>query len=162
VNALTAHYSKPKLLLFELGALAFVAAGLLLLTRPDPPLRYVLGGSAATMFFGVCATIIARRLFETRPVLVIDREGIFDRRAIDRVLPWHSITTISEARIRHQRFYFVQPSHPLREFISQPLKRWLIGLNRPWAGRGFFVSASGLNVSHEQIGEAIMRLRLRE
>ena len=157
MSGLTAHYSKPKLLLFELGALAFVALGIFLLTRPDPPLKYIMAGSAALAFFGLCAAVIAARLFETRPVLIIDAEGIFDRRATDRVLPWSAIADIAEARIRRQRFWFVQPAVPLNQYAESRYKRWLIRLNGPWAGSGFFISASGLDVSYEAIGEAISR-----
>jgi len=155
VSAFVAHYSRRKLLLAALGAPAFVIVSILLLTRRAPSFVDVAGGTAGLLFFGLCAAIVGVRLFDRRAVLVIDQHGILDRRAKDRQLPWSVIAHIAQTRIGPQRFYFVQTSVPLSGFTDSRYKRTLAALNRPWAGTGFFIAASGLNVSFEQIGEAI-------
>jgi hypothetical protein len=159
VSPLVAHYSRRKLLLAGLGALAFVAVSLLILTRPAPSFLDVAGGTAGLLFFGLCIVIVGVRLFDRRAVLVIDETGIFDRRAKDRPLPWSAIAHIRTTRIGHQRFYLVQPSVPLRQFADGRYKRAVLALNRPWTRNGFFVGANGLDVSFEQIGAAIHHFR---
>jgi hypothetical protein len=159
VSPLVAHYSKAKLLLAIAGALAFAAISLLVLTRRHASFLDIAGGAAGLIFFGLCAIIVAVRLFDRRVVLLIDQHGIFDRRAKDRQLPWTSIAHISATKIGRQRFYLVLPSVPLTQFTDRRYKRALQALTRPWARNGFFVGANGLDVSFGQIGEAIHRFR---
>jgi len=159
VSPLVAHYSRPKLLLAGVGALAFLAISVLLLMRRHPSFLDIAAGTAGLLFFGLCAVIIGVRLFDRRAAVVIDRHGIFDRRAKDRQLPWTSIAHIAPIRIGRQRFYLVVSSVPLRQFTDSRYKRMLTSLNRPWTRNGFFVGASGLDTSFEQLGEAIHRFR---
>jgi len=159
VSPLVAHYSKAKLLLAIAGALAFVAISVLIMMRRHASFIDIAGGAAGLIFFGLCAIIVAVRLFDGRAVLVIDETGIFDRRAKDRLLPWTSIAHIVPTRVGRQRFYLVLSAVPLQQFTESRHKRALQALNRPWAGNGFFVGASGLDVSFERIGEAIHRFR---
>jgi hypothetical protein len=161
VKPFVAHYSGRKLLLAGLGALAFAAVSVLVLTRRAPSFLDIAGGTAALLFFGLCAVIVAVRLFDRRAVLVIDEHGIFDRRAKDRSLAWALIAHIAATRIGRQRLYLIQPSVPLMQFTDRRYKRALQVLNRPWTGRGFFVGASGLDVSFEQIADAIHHFRPR-
>lgn len=157
MSAFTARYSKPKLILYGVGALAFVGAGALLVTRPAATLGMRWFGLLAVLFFGVCAIAVARRLFDSGHVLLINEAGLFDRRATDRMVPWPAVADIREARVRNQRFYALELSQPLRQFVDDRYKRMLLGLNRPWVRNGIFVNASGLSASHEEIGIAMRR-----
>ena len=159
MSAFVSHYSRRKLLLAGFGALAFMAVSILILIRRGPSFIDIAGGTAGLLFFGVCAIVVGIRLFDRRAVLVIDENGIFDRRANDRPLPWISIAHIAAVRFGRQRFYLIEPSVPLRQFTDRRYKRALLSLNRPWAGHGFFVGPNGLNVSLDQIGDAIHRFR---
>ena len=157
MSALTARYSRPKLVLYELGVLGFVGIGALLVTRPAASFATMIGGSAAIIFFGICALVIVRRFFDSGYILTINAAGIFDRRATDRVIPWSAVTRISEVKIRRQRFYLLELSQPLRQFVDDSYKRWLLRLNRPWVRNGVFVSANGLSATHDEIGAAVRK-----
>ncbi len=159
MSPFVAHYSKPKLLLAIVGALAFVAICTLIFTRRHPSFVDIAGGTAGLVFFGLCAVMVAVRHFDRRVVLVIDQHGLFDRRAKDRQLPWSAIAHIAPTRVGWQRFYLVLSAVPLRQFTASRHKRALQALNRPWTRNGFFVGANGLDVSFEEIGEAIRRFR---
>ena len=157
MSAFVAHYSRRKLLFSGLGALAFVLLNILVLTQRAPSFVDIAGGAAGLAFFGLCAVIVGVRLFDRRAILVIDEVGILDRRAKDRPLPWTSVANIAATRIARQRFFLVQSSVPLSQFADSRYKKTLVALNRPWSGNSFFLGASGLDVSFEEIGEALRR-----
>jgi len=157
VSAFSASYSRPTLALYGLGTSVLVAVGAVLATRGSASIATRSFGILCSVFFGFCAIVIARRLFDSRPVLLINEAGIFDRRATDRMVPWSAIAKIGEMRVRNQQFYLFELSQPARQFIDDRYKRSLSTLNRPWVRNGVFVGANGLTASHEQIGSALRK-----
>src|SRR5689334_17009606 len=73
--------SKRKTILTFLGAIAFVAAGIWMITTADTqerysPTRLTVIGYSAVVFFGAAALFSFYKLFESRPGLILDSEGI--------------------------------------------------------------------------------------
>jgi hypothetical protein len=79
------------------GSLVFVALGIAFLLAHSTA-KMTLGGALAVPFFGLCAVVIARRLFTDRPELVLDDTGV-DHVRLGR-LDWDQIAAV---RIREQR-----------------------------------------------------------
>lgn len=72
--------SKTKLILIVVGALLFVALGVVLITVADlqrqyPPIYVKAVAVAAIGFFGLCAVIGLVKLFDRTAGLVLDRDG---------------------------------------------------------------------------------------
>jgi len=77
--------SKTKIILFLIGALAFVVAGSLCISEPErfASIRYpkdivFIIGILGVSFFGICFAFIAKKAFSKKPGLVINDKGIID------------------------------------------------------------------------------------
>ncbi len=70
--------SKTKLTFLLLGSIVFTALGLWLLLMQNRVVVYHVFGVVAILFFGFTASIIARRLQDNTPGLIIDEMGIMD------------------------------------------------------------------------------------
>ena len=76
--------SKKKILLLLFGAIAFVVIGVFFLINPSMfistvarnPTIIFIAGLASVLFFGFCAIVVFRKLFDKKVGLVINREGI--------------------------------------------------------------------------------------
>ncbi|MGN6690750.1 MAG: hypothetical protein ACTHJU_07400, partial [Sphingopyxis sp.] len=88
-----AYYSIPRLLLALVGALAFVAAALLMANSGLVSGSWLVAGAAVAgiAFFGFVAAIIVRRLFDRRVQIRIDAKGIMVREWSDQVIAHRSI-----------------------------------------------------------------------
>ncbi|WP_324786823.1 STM3941 family protein [Streptomyces sp. H51] len=89
------------------GSLAFVALGVVFLVAHSTVQMFV-AGVLAVPFFGLCAVIIAQRLFRDRPELVLDDAGV-DHVSLGR-LGWDEIAAvrIREHRVRHTTHRFIE------------------------------------------------------
>ena len=96
--------SRSRYALLLAAALAFVVFAALMLSSGTRPAvvpgtafeRFV--GWAGVAFFGACALVLARQLFDPRPRIVIDDAGVFDRTRGVGVIPWDEIR---DAQLRH-------------------------------------------------------------
>jgi len=101
--------------------------------------------------FGVLA---ARAFFDPNDVLVIDQEGVLDRRSTDRMVPWSEIRGLRIWRSRLTRVHYVDVGDPVDRYTDGLLKKaWLI-INQA-IKQGVVVNANGLNVSFEKVDEAL-------
>ena len=107
------QYSKTKLLLVFLGSLTFVALGLWFVIEPPTnhhnrhysPTILLIVGYASIIFFGLCALIAMRKLFDNRPGLVIDDLGLSDNSSgvSSGQILWADILYISVIEIQIQK-----------------------------------------------------------
>src|SRR5690349_14771426 len=85
-NNLILSLSKKKAFLSIIGALIFVVVGFFSAIRPEnfvsPIMRNPeiirISGIASILFFGLCFAFIARKLFDSKPGLIVDEFGITD------------------------------------------------------------------------------------
>jgi hypothetical protein len=133
--------SKTKMLLMAAGSLAFVAAGFWFVTHPDLrlfgnkpyPLFTYLIGFAAIAFFGFCAFCLAKKLFDSKPGLVINEEGITDNASgfTFGSIPWTDIENIEMIQIGRQKLIMVLVHNP-EEYISRqtnPIMKKMAAMN---------------------------------
>lgn len=93
------------------------------------------------------------RLFDREPVLVIDETGIFDRRWVDRAIPWTGVAWSSVARIGGQSSIWLKLSTPLSDYTTGGSKGLFARLG---AFTGMLtLSCTELNVSADAIQTAI-------
>lgn len=149
-DSLRIEASRSRYALLLAAALAFVAVAALILARGARPEAALLGNSFETFvsgagiaFFGVCALVLARQLFDSRPRIVIDDAGVFDRTLGVGVIPWDEIRG---AQLRHIG------GHPFVSLELRDEESWLARL-RPMhrrlaaANRKLGFGALNLNLS---------------
>jgi hypothetical protein len=85
VEPIVLRTARQKLLLLLVVSLAFVAVGLWSVRDR----KWM--GLAPAIFFGGCALVFIRELLDTRPRIVIDDVGVFDRTLKVGVISWDDI-----------------------------------------------------------------------
>ena len=156
--AFEANLSRFRVALMLAGAVGFVVAGLWLVGAFGPPpstsLKATVAGWAGIGFFGLCAIVLARRLFQAGVEIRVDSDGIYWRRWSDQTTPWNAIARISTGEIRRQRFvclFLVDP----RAFPSQGIAGKLAGANAAMGFGDIALSATGTDKSFDQLMAAI-------
>lgn len=150
--ALTARYSVRTLVRYLIGSFAFVAVGVWRTLPSDSEISLRLGPSI--LFFGLTAVVFCLKLFDKRESLVVDHHGLFDRRVVDKPIPWSAVSGVKESRVRTRVFFNISLSRPVSEFVVSRRKGILIALNQRLGG-GVYISANALTVDTEQIRKAL-------
>lgn len=159
--------SKTKLVKYFIGSLLFVFAGFLFITNPhwfikaDDPTIIKWIGYASVVFFGACAIFISQKLFDKKPGLIIDEEGITDNSSgvsAGKIL-WKDVKEISEHEVMGQKFIMLRMKNP--EFYLQrekdPIKRRMMELNYKLYGTPINIAANGLKISFGELYTLIMK-----
>jgi hypothetical protein len=133
--------SKQKMLLMAAGSVAFVAAGFWFITHPGIrlfgnkpyPLLTPVIGYAAIAFFGFCAFCLIKKLFDTRPGLIVNEEGITDNASgfSFGLIPWADIEDIYVIEIGRQKLIMVLVNNP-DDYINRqtnPIMKKLAAMN---------------------------------
>ena len=159
---ITIPLSKGKLLLSTLGAFAFVAIGFWFVLAPpsrtgsslESTLLMVLG-LVAILFFGGIAILVIRKLFDSRPGLVIDKQGLMDNSgglSAGQIL-WQDIEAIQVLQIQRQRLILVLVNNP-QDYIDRQSSSWkrkLMAMNYRQYGTPISISSNGLKISFGEL-----------
>jgi hypothetical protein len=94
-----------------------------------------------------------RHIFDRDPVLSIDETGVFDRRWVDRAIPWSAIASSAVARIGFQSSIWLVLSAPLSDYTTGGPKRMLAKLGA--FSRMLAVSCTELSIGVETIQASI-------
>lgn len=89
MEIITANNSRRKYIGLAAMCVPFVAIGGLMLMFPKSgSLKETLAGWAGVIFFGLCLIVFLRQIFDSRPRIVIDESGIFDRTLSVGTIEW--------------------------------------------------------------------------
>ncbi|MDX2070183.1 MAG: STM3941 family protein [Haliscomenobacter sp.] len=154
----TIPISKGKLLLSILGAFAFVASGFWFVLDPpsrtgssmEPLLIRVLG-LASILFFGAIGLVVIRKLFDPRPGLVINEQGLMDNSGglSAGLIVWQDIEDFQVLQIQRQRLILVLVKNP-QDYIDRQSSGWkrkLMAMNYRQYGTPISISTNGLKIS---------------
>jgi hypothetical protein len=159
--------SKLKLALMTLGAVLFVAGGLVLFAIADtqsrfPPIYVKVVSVLAIAFFGLCMVYGVLKLFDGAPGLVLDREGIIDNSsalAAGRVA-WHEIRDIHVVSVKGQRFIALVVRDPGKYLgKGNVLIRWFVEMNYKMYGTPILISAHSLKMRFDDLANQIEHFR---
>jgi hypothetical protein len=164
--------SKTKTILALLGSIAFVVLCFWLLTIADEQERYepiVAKGAAwlGIVFFGICGIYIFFKLFDTKPGLVIDAEGILDNSSaasFHRVIKWEEITGVRMEQIMTTKFILIEVinAHKLLNEMSKT-KRMMVKTNLQMYGTPITISTTTLKTSAKELLDLLNeQLRIRK
>lgn len=84
------YNSIGKNLLYLLACSIFVAIGIWMVSSSDETFEFVIG-IVGILFFGIGFVVIPFRLFDRRPRIIINDEGIFDRTLDVGTIEWRDI-----------------------------------------------------------------------
>ena len=126
--------SRKKLVLLILGSLAFVVAGVWLLSLDaagirsgrgfrfffnDPTVVYV-AGLASILFFGGCGVYGVRKMFDKKPGLVLNSSGVVDNASgvAAGFIPWSEVIGSGVVEIQKQKMLVIGVRDP-QQYIDR-------------------------------------------
>jgi hypothetical protein len=145
-----------------LSSLAFVAGGILILAMPTSEPGSLAGqrlaGWSSTIFFGGCALIFVWQLIDSRPRLIIDDDGIYDRTLGIGRIPWSDIRGAYLRSISKNVFICLElrdSEHYVRR--TNAVKRALAGANAALGFTPISLNLSGVAADPGDILELILK-----
>ncbi|OOQ58153.1 STM3941 family protein [Mucilaginibacter pedocola] len=162
-NTVEIPLSKTKLALLLIGSLAFVAAGLWFVTHPDirlfgnrpyPVFTYTIGVLAIALF-GFCAYCLFKKMFDTRPGLIVSDEGITDNASgfTFGLIPWADIEDINAMEMGKQKLIMVFVSNP-EDYIgtqTNGIMKKMAAMNYRSYGTPISITANTLQYDFEEL-----------
>jgi hypothetical protein len=164
--------SKRKMTLLLIGALAFVAIGLLFMISPPEvnhtnrraalfnPVFLLFIGSASVLFFGFCAVFFSIKLFDKKQGLIINQKGIIDNSSglsVGLVL-WSDIQKIEIITVNNQKFimFILKKPQDYLNKITNQLKRKGMEINLKLYGAPISISANFLQTNAKDLYELLI------
>lgn len=153
--------SKAKMILGLLGSLGFVALGIwLVFFVADIGFRGVIAGWASIIFFGLCATFFAFKVFDSKPGLIINSEGILDNSSAleSELIKWEEIEGIGEIEVKNQKFIQIFLKNPEAHIAKHKgYVKYLMKINYKWYGSPVNIGAHSLKTNFKSLKTAIQQ-----
>lgn len=155
--------SKTKALILVIGSLVFIAVGVSLWLLPDVSRalpRYGQAAAAATLvFFGLCTIHGLLRLFDRRPGLILDRQGLIDHSGTYGVgrVAWSEIRGIHVTSIYSTPVLTLEVRNP-EKFLGQgdALRRYFTKERQRLTGSPVYISSTALNANFRDMSWAVV------
>lgn len=160
--------SKAKLVFIIIGCLIFVTLGVFMLfngeemqTRKFSPIWIMGFGGIAILFFGgICVSVI-KKMFDKKPGLRIDENGIWDNSSgvSAGLIAWKDVLRIRKINVSGTRFLLIDVQNPEKYIDSAKggLKKMAMKANTKKYGTPISISANGLRIKFKALEELIAR-----
>lgn len=154
--------SRVRFVKLLIGSLSFVIIGVLLVFLDSSGRQHSPGDAAAgwasIIFFGSCAVVFLKHLLDSRPRIIIDDLGIFDRTLGIGVISWTDIQGAYLRSICGNEFICLDLRNA-ENYLSQssPVKRALAGTNRVWGFTSISLNLCGVAAESNDVLELIRR-----
>ncbi|GGG25497.1 STM3941 family protein [Pontibacter amylolyticus] len=155
--------SKAKMMLFLVGAVAFVVAGVFFAIEParfiSPIFRSEeiirIAGVTAVLFFGLGAVYILRKLFDKKVGLTIDEEGITDNSSAVSVglIEWQDITGVETLEISSNMIMLLHTNNP-EKYMARATNmffRKAMQANHRMYGTPLSITANSLQIKYKEL-----------
>jgi hypothetical protein len=165
MNRVSIPFNKQKVLKRFLFCVVFVLLGIGFITHPfwfirsDNPFMIKLIGYICIAFFGLLGVVFGQELFDRKPALIIDEEGILDNAAgvnIGKIL-WKDILDLREQQIAQEKILMIDVKNPM-EYIEKeqnPLKKQILGIKNNLYQTPINISAGRLRIGFEELHQLI-------
>jgi hypothetical protein len=148
---------KLRYLFLLLGSLAFVITGAFLTFKKSDTMSFTSGWSAI-IFFGACAIIFLLQIIDSRPRLIIDENGIFDRTLSIGLISWSDIADAYVGSIKGQHFICLKLKDENKYLAKlSNIAKVISSANIALGFERININLSGLNVKPEQVCELIVK-----
>ena len=155
---------KQKLILLLLGAIAFVALGYWLWLIAEDQIRFYplfvkVIAINSIVFFGMCSIYIFAKLFDTKPGLIVDQDGIVDNSSGVSAgrIQWSEITGFMIKEVSGQSFIAIGVSDP-EKYLQRGgfLKRSLNAASFKMTGSPINISSNSLDMNFGQLHQTLI------
>jgi len=156
VEPVIVQFSKSKVLVILMGAIAFLAGGIWILTLPSAEVSFrgALAAWICIPFSIIVGAFALSRLWSNKPALIIDEKGITDNASGMAVgfVPWSDITGAGIGMFRKQQFLGIAVSNS-EQYLAKAnrLKRMLMKTNRSALGYVINIPQIALSVPIEKL-----------
>ena len=118
-------------------------------------------GWVGVVFFGGVMVLLAGRLIGAkRPLIVLDRDGLWDRRVTRQPVPWSEIHSIRTWPKKGQNAIIVSVPPEVEEAVGLTrMARMTRGPNVAVKADGLVITATGLGIDHDALLHAIVSRR---
>ncbi len=166
MGAIEIELSKRKTMLLLLGAVAFVAIGILFVTKPEgfntPITRNktltVTLGLLSILFFGACFIYGLIKLFDKKAGLIMDENGITDNSNATSIgfIAWEDILSIDTRQVASTRFLLITVKNP-EEYLERAtgLKRRLLEANMRYYRTPLSITSTSLKYNFDDLEQLI-------
>jgi hypothetical protein len=153
-----ARPSPGRLALLILASLGFVALGAWIAGAfgPPPAPGKVWIGYLAAGFFGLCALVLFRRLFDRDDQIVVDDQGVAWKQWSERTIPWLAIKAIERRSVRGEQFICLTLDDPSR-YAPGGMLGGMSRFNRMFAFGDVAITTRGTDKSIDELIAAIER-----
>ena len=115
-------------------------------------------GIFGVLFFGWAAWItFSQFLSAGKPLIVLNRQGILDVRLSERPIAWEAIRDVGVWEAYRQKVIVLSVPPEVEAAIGvSAMTRWARGANRSLGADGLSISATGLEMKHDNLLAAII------
>lgn len=157
-----------KLVLYLLGALLLVAAGILVFYNclnhqgryfmRSIELTYILA-VLCIVFFGYASILFCSKLFSNKPGIVIDEKGIVENATsvVNGLIPWKDITSVALYKMQSNKFVLIYVHNP-EEYIERQkniIKKKSMQANLKTHGTSIFINTNMLKITDVELALVI-------
>ena len=156
MTPITIKSSRLKYALLLLIGIAFVFAGVMMVTRGKPTDAWV--GWTSIVFFGAGIPLFAWQFFDSRPRLVLNDEGVLDRTLGVGIIPWSQITGATLRSVHGNHFICLEVRNPEQwlERLS-PLKRAMVSANEALGFTALNLNLGAVAADPTEIYELVLK-----
>jgi len=158
--------SKRKIILVLIGAAVLVAVGVWLVSLEPAEIRSYQGSRSPQVVYGVAYVCIGffglggvygiLKLFDSKPGLIVDADGIWDNASAAAAgrIHWGEITGFDQFQMKRTRILIVRVRNP-GKYVRRGnvLKRALNRMNMNMAGSPIAISAASLEMEYDELVE---------
>jgi len=149
--------ARLKAVMLTFVSFAFVAAGIFILSF-DRGTSTIAVGWLAIVFFGACSIVGVMQIFDSRPRLIIDDQGVLDRTLRCGKIPWSDILDARLQTISDQPFICLDLRDEERYLKAiSPTRRALVSANRALGFSAFSLNLSQLDADPHEVFELVSR-----
>jgi len=162
--------SKKKVVLTLIGAMSFVVLGIWTINRADnqhryPPTAVRTVGYSSIIFFGAVGLYAFYKIFDSKPGLIIDNEGVHDNSNASsaQLIKWGQIKEIKIQPVMSTKFILIDIHHP-KDFMANigGLKKKLMMGNYKMYGTPISIISSSLNCDTDYLFKIISERMILE
>lgn len=122
-----------------------------------PPIFFKIVGLIGVIFFGLCTIIIFIKLLTAKPILIVNKNGIF---CFDILIPWSFIKGFSIYNVVSVSFVIIEVEK--FDFLYQQLSffnKVLIKNNIPFIGKNFYIQSQGTNILTSELRDILLNYK---
>ena len=147
--------SKTKIFLHLFGSIIFVALFIFIIAELQPSFFIEVVGYCGIVFFGFGGLVLIRKLFDHRPGLIIDQNGITDNTNYTSVgrIEWKDIVGLDTYQVESTKMIIVYIENP-EEYIKRAkssLAAKSMRMSQSMTGSPLSINSGPLKISHDEL-----------